>query len=88
MRGFLADGARYTSGAERAQVDAALARPAPVNLRISTLQAENDALRAALILVHAAVDGARDAEAKALDERIWAELVESTKRRQFASRLG
>jgi hypothetical protein len=58
-------------------------RGAP-DLRISSLQAANDRVRAALIEVHAAVEALDTPEAIALNERIWDELRESTRRRHVA----
>ncbi|MEO8539957.1 MAG: hypothetical protein ABI577_09480 [bacterium] len=86
-RQLLADGLPI-AGEARADVEAALATPAAANLRLTTLQMENDGVRRGLIALQAAVEGNLGAEAIALTERIWAELVESTKRRQFAVRLG
>jgi hypothetical protein len=51
------------------------------DIRISTLQAANDRLRALLIDIHAAVELTPGEGARAMEERIWAELVESTRRR-------
>jgi hypothetical protein len=51
------------------------------DLRISSLAAENARLRAALITLHAAVEG-KDPVREAA---IWAELVASTERRRIAS---
>lgn len=76
------------AGASSAAVEAGLATPAAANLLVSSLQAENDALRRALIELHAAVEDSSAPEAAAFNERIWAELVESTRRRQFQARLG
>ena len=61
---------------------AALAAGSDGDLRISALKAANDALRAALIELHAAAEarGAGDLEAA-----IWAELVASTERRKLAA---
>ena len=64
--------------AERARAAADGADP---GLRVSALMAANDDLRALLIDVHAHVEERSDAEARALDEAIWAELVRSTERR-------
>ena len=52
------------------------------DLRITALKAANDALRAALIDLHAAAEthGARD-----LERAIWAELAASTERRRMAA---
>lgn len=51
------------------------------DLQISSLQAANDALRAALI----ALQTAAEAKSPALDADIWAELVASTERRKMAA---
>lgn len=61
---------------------AALASGADEDLRLSALKADNDALRAALIQLHAAAEakGAHELEAA-----VWSELVASTERRKLAS---
>jgi hypothetical protein len=51
------------------------------DLRVHVLQAENDALRALLIELHAWVEEA-GADAADLDDTIWAELSASTERRK------
>lgn len=51
------------------------------DLRISSLQAANDALRAALITLQTAAE----AKSPALDAGIWAELAASTERRKMAA---
>lgn len=86
-RELLRDGLALAGGA-RPEVDAALATPEAANFRISALQAENDALRKGLVALHAVVESTDGPEAAAFNERIWAELVESTRRRQFAVWLG
>ncbi|HEX4198558.1 MAG TPA: hypothetical protein VHZ26_14060 [Caulobacteraceae bacterium] len=55
------------------------------DLRISSLQAANDALRGALIDLHAFVETQPDQAAKTIEAAIWAELAASTRRRAFAS---
>jgi hypothetical protein len=62
-------------------VDAAMQALPPPDLKVSTMQAANDRLRAALITVHAAVEALDSAEARAMNARIWEELKESTRRR-------
>lgn len=57
-------------------------REGPPNYRLSTVQAENDELRAMLIEVHAAIEAVPGPEAAAMNDRIWAELQASTRRRQ------
>ncbi len=86
VRAILADARAVVPGLADA-IDGALRTSAPDH-RVSSLQAENDALRRVLIDVHAAVEGSDGAAETALNERIWAELVESTNRRAFATRLG
>ena len=87
VRAILTDGLPLVDGDAAAAVYAAIATPAAPNFRVSSLLAENDALRAGLVALHAGVDHAATAEARAMDERIWAELIESTRRRGFTSRL-
>jgi hypothetical protein len=55
------------------------------DLRISSLQAANDALRDALIDLHAFVESQTDPASKTIEMAIWAELSASTRRRAFAS---
>jgi hypothetical protein len=51
------------------------------------LQASNDRLRALLIDVHATVETREGNGFERLNERIWRELQESTRRRHLASGL-
>jgi hypothetical protein len=55
------------------------------DLRLSTLEAGNETLRAALITLHAAVEAMDGAAAGALNDAIWAELSASTERRRLAA---
>ena len=57
------------------------------DLRVSTLQAINDRLRAILVDVHAAIEETPGEEARAMEERIWEELRESTRRRHVEARV-
>ena len=57
------------------------------DLKISTLSAANARLRAALIELHAAVEGDDAPDARALESRIWEELRLSTERRQMSTAL-
>ncbi len=59
----------------------------PPDLRVSTLQAINDRLRAILVDVHAAIEETPGEEARAMEERIWEELRESTRRRHVEARI-
>jgi hypothetical protein len=54
------------------------------DLRISALQAANDALRDALTDLHAFVEGQSGDDAAAINAAIWSELSASTRRRAFA----
>ena len=87
VRELLRDGLAL-AGERRAAVQEGIDTPPAPNLLTSSLQAENDALRRALIELHAAVEASPAPQAAAFNERIWAELVESTRRRQFQARLG
>ena len=53
------------------------------SLLVSTLRERNRALRDLLIRLHAHVETLDEASARALEERIWAELAASTRRRQL-----
>jgi hypothetical protein len=86
VRELLSDGLSL-AGDARAAVEVALATPPAPNLRVSSLQAENDALRRGLIELHSAAESGETPEAAAFNERIWAELIESTRRRQFQVRM-
>jgi hypothetical protein len=55
------------------------------DLRLSALEAANEALRSALIELHAAVEAMDGPAAKALNDAIWAELSASTQRRRLAA---
>ena len=67
----------------RRRLEAAAACADP-SLRISELDAANDALRALLIELHAHVEELASPEAERIDAAIWRELVTSTERRKFA----
>lgn len=67
-------------------VTEAIDAPPAATLVVTDLQRENDILRAALIDLHAAVERAQGEVARALETRIWEELIESTRRRQFSVR--
>ena len=62
-----------------------LAKGDESDLRISALQAVNDALRDALTDLHAFVEGQSSDAAAAINTAIWSELSASTQRRAFAS---
>jgi hypothetical protein len=62
-----------------------LAAGADDDLRVSALQAGNNALRSALTDLLTHVETREDAAAKALETAIWSELVASTRRRAFAN---
>lgn len=87
VRGILTDGLPLVDDSAAPAVSTALATPSAPDFRVSSLLAENDALRTGLTALHAAVEHSAAPGARDLDERIWAELVESTHRREFKSRL-
>ena len=55
------------------------------DLRLSALEAGNEALRAALIDLHAAVEAMDGQAANALNDAIWVELSASTERRRLSA---
>jgi hypothetical protein len=63
---------------------AALAEGNDDDLRLSALEAGNEALRAALIELHVAVEAMDGAAAKGLNDAIWRELAASTERRRMS----
>ena len=65
------------------RVLAAAARTTPPNYRLSTVQALNDDARRMLIEIHTVIEGMPGKAAAMINERIWAELRESTIRRQM-----
>lgn len=82
LRAILADGARLaTDGELRSLLEALVAGQPDRDYKVSTLKAENDELRAALIELHIHVESRDDAAADEMDERIWAELRASVARR-------
>ena len=54
------------------------------DLRISSLTANNSALRAALIELHAIVESKDSVEARKVADAIWKELLQSTERRRLS----
>ncbi|KAA0239372.1 MAG: hypothetical protein HUU14_00150 [Dehalococcoidia bacterium] len=71
----------------RSRIDAETADMHEHDFHVSALQAVNDRLRSLLIDVHAAVETTPGEAAAGLNERIWDELKESTRRRHLASGL-
>jgi hypothetical protein len=64
---------------------AALGQTNDDDLRLSALEAGNEAVRAALIDLHAAVEAMDGGAARALNDAIWAELSASTARRKLST---
>ena len=63
---------------------AAAADGADDSVRLSDLDAANDALRSLLIELHAHVEDQPGAAAREVEDRIWQELLASTERRRFS----
>jgi hypothetical protein len=57
-------------------------------LLISALHERNRSLRALLIALHAHVENIDGEAARRLEDRVWAELVQSTQRRHLDMALG
>ena len=66
-----------------ARSEAALSTDILADLHVSVLQAADDNLRSLLIEVHARVETMSGDAAATLNERIWEELKESTRRRHL-----
>lgn len=64
----------------------AAAARSDADLRISRLQAANDELRRLLIELQAWCEGQNDPRIAALNEAIWEQLKESTRRRRLVAR--
>ena len=85
VRGLFADAAGLALEPGLAARLAALAEGNDDDLRLSALEAGNEALRAALIDLHAAVEGMEGSAAKGLNDAIWRELAASTERRRMSA---
>jgi len=84
VRALLGQGARTIPDAAFAGRLRALSHGVDEDLRVSALQAQNGVLRAALIELHIAAEGADGPAARALETAIWEELVDSSERRKLA----
>jgi hypothetical protein len=67
----------------RKALESAAASGPDDDLRIPALQRTNDWLRGLLVRLHEHVETLDGEGARALEESIWAELIESTRRRHF-----
>jgi hypothetical protein len=85
IRGLFKQAAGLTLEPTLAARLAALGQTNDDDLRLSALEAGNEALRAALIDLHTAVETMDDGPAKALNDAIWTELSASTLRRRLAA---
>ena len=85
IRTILKEAASLPPPADLAERLSNLAGGEDSDLRISALQAVNDALRDALIDLHAFVETEAGEKAAAFNTTIWSELSASTRRRAFAS---
>lgn len=84
LKALFATAAPIVGGALAERLRAACAAPDP-GLRITALNTANDMLRALLIEVHAAVEDMAGEAARALEARVWAELVAGCRRRRNAA---
>lgn len=87
LRGLFGAAAAVTDATLRAELEAA-AGPAGTSLLVSDLRAENRALRALLIRLHAHLETVDEPNARVLEGRVWQELVMSTQRRQLDLAIG
>jgi hypothetical protein len=84
LRALFRDAAPVASDAALRARLAAAASGADGDLRVSALDASNAALRALLIELHVHVEGLGSADARRVEEAIWAELRRSTERRAIS----
>ena len=85
LRALFADAVPIVADAGLAQRLRAAADARDENLRVSALDASNQALRALLIELHAHVEPLATPAARELDEAIWTELVRSAERRRLSA---
>ncbi len=64
---------------------AGLAETTDSDFRVSALESNNCALRAALIDLHACIESQPGSDARQLEEIIWQELAQSTERRRLST---
>jgi hypothetical protein len=83
LRELLADAAAAITDVELRDALRAVTAADASSLLVSALQERNRRWRALLVRVHAHVEQLDGAAARAIEGRIWAELVESTRRRQL-----
>src|SRR5262249_16341637 len=79
---FADAGAVVAADTLRTDLQSAIAE-GPCSLLVTALQERNRSLRALLIRLHAHIETLDGEAARALDARIWSELVESTRRRHL-----
>ena len=84
VRALLAQGAPLAPGGLSARLRD-ISMTADADLKVSTLQAANNVLRAALIELQAWAEEQTGPAVTALNEAIWAELARSTERRRFSA---
>jgi len=84
IRGLFAEAAGLNLDAGLAAQLRDLAAGNDDDLRLSALEAANEALRSTLIALHTAVEAMDGAPAKALNDAIWRELSASTLRRKLS----
>jgi len=85
IRALFEDATRLSAPPALAERLARLADGEDADLRISALQDANNALRQALVDLHAIVEADDSAAAREMDAAIWSELANSTERRAFTA---
>lgn len=83
LSALFGDAAGVVGDAELQEALSAAASARSSSLLISALHEHNRSLRALLVRLHAYVETQDGDAARALEKRIWAELFESTRRRQL-----
>lgn len=87
LRQLFASAAAVTDAALRAELEAA-AGTTDLSLLVNDLRGANRVLRSLLVRLHAHMETLDASAARALEARIWEELVTSTHRRQLDLAIG
>jgi hypothetical protein len=88
LRQLFQSAAAVVTDAQLGDELASAAASTSASLLVSDLRGENRTLRALLIRLHAHVETLDEPAARALEARVWQELVTSTQRRQLDLAIG
>ncbi|HKN00326.1 MAG TPA: hypothetical protein VJX23_07390 [Candidatus Binataceae bacterium] len=85
LRELFRDAAPVVENADLKRRLLELAKTQDRDLRVSALEANNCALRVALIDLHSKIERQKGPAARKVEDAIWKELVRSTERRRFST---